>query len=200
MRTPVVVLGLSLAACALACGPSKKPAEDPSASSSSGGDENKKWEEATPEDQRGSSPKSSSSGGSGGSSGSSGGAASGSSGGAPAPSSPPSKRHDEYDKEATEVVLRRAANQVKGNCGAARDDDGKQTGPWGKTKVSLTLGRNGRMKGVQLPSNYENKAAGRCIVNAFQGLIFPPWSGQDATIDWDIELVQPPPPEKPEKK
>ena len=47
---------------------------------------------------------------------------------------------------------------------------------------------------------YENKAAGRCIVNAFQGLIFPPWSGQDATIDWDIELVQPPPPEKPEKK
>ena len=83
--------------------------------------------------------------------------------------------------------------------GAARDDDGKQTGPWGKTKISLTLGRNGRMKGVQLPSNYENKAAGRCIVNAFQGLIFPPWGGQDTTIDWEVELVQPPA-EKPEKK
>lgn len=190
MRPPVVALGLSLAACALACGPSKKPAEDPATSSSSGGEENKKWEDPTPEDRSGTKPKT---GGS-----SSGGAAAGSSGSS-APTEKAGKRHDEYDKEATEVVLKRAANQVKGNCGAARDDDGKQTGPWGKTKITLILGRNGRMKGVTLPSNYENKPAGRCITNAFSGLIFPPWGGQDTTIEWEVELVQPPA-EKPEKK
>ena len=187
------------AACALACGPSKKPAEDPAtSSSSSGGEENKKWEDPTPEDRAGTKPKTGGSSSGGTASGSSGGATSGSSGGS-APVEKAGKRHDEYDKEATEVVLKRAANQVKGNCGAARDDDGKQTGPWGKTKISLTLGRNGRMKGVTLPPNYENKPAGRCITNAFSGLIFPPWSGQDATIEWEVELVQPPA-EKPEKK
>src|SRR3954447_22640399 len=38
------------------------------------------------------------------------------------------RRTDEYDKEATEIVVKRAARQVKENCGAAKDDNGKATG------------------------------------------------------------------------
>ena len=40
----------------------------------------------------------------------------------------PQRRADQYDREATEVVLRRSARQVKENCGAAKDEDGKAAG------------------------------------------------------------------------
>src|SRR5579859_6355829 len=38
-----------------------------------------------------------------------------------------------YDKEAVEAELKRGARQVKANCGSASDEDGKVSGPWGKT-------------------------------------------------------------------
>ncbi len=98
----------------------------------------------------------------------------------------------DYDRDAVEVQLKRAARQVKGNCGAATDDNGQATGPWGTTKVSVVLGRNGRIKGVTIPSPYDGKPAGLCAVNAFKKIQFPPYAGSsDATVDWDVEIVQP---------
>jgi hypothetical protein len=96
-----------------------------------------------------------------------------------------------YDKENTEVVLARAARQVKSNCGAAKDEEGKATGPWGKVMVKVTLGHNGHAKTVAVPPSHEGKPAGKCIANAFSILIFPPWSGQDADVDWEVELIPP---------
>jgi hypothetical protein len=97
-----------------------------------------------------------------------------------------------YDKEAVEVQLKRAARQVKGSCGGATDDTGQATGPWGQTKASIVLGRNGRVKQVTVPAPYDGKPAGICVVHAFQKLVYPPYSGSsDAIVDWDIELVQP---------
>src|SRR4051812_24041398 len=58
---------------------------------------------------------------------------------------------DTYDKEATEVILARAARSVKANCGHAKDENGKAVGPWGKTKVAVKLGHNGRSKGATVP-------------------------------------------------
>ena len=72
----------------------------------------------------------------------------------------PRRRTDQYDKEATEVVLKRAARQVKDNCGAAKDDNGKAIGPWGKTSIQVQLGHNGHSKGTTVPSPYQGKPAG----------------------------------------
>jgi hypothetical protein len=97
-----------------------------------------------------------------------------------------------YDKDAVEVQLKRAARQVKGNCGSATDENGASTGPWGKTKASVVLGRNGHVKQVTLPAEYDGKPSGICAVHAFQKLIFPPYAGSsDVSVDWDIEIVQP---------
>jgi hypothetical protein len=111
----------------------------------------------------------------------------------PAPRSPvqQERKDSEYDKEATEVVLKRAARQVKDNCGAAKDEDGKAPGPWGKTTVSINLGHGGRSKGATVPPPYDSKPAGRCILQAFSNLTYPPWRGADANVDWEVELVQP---------
>ena len=103
----------------------------------------------------------------------------------------PRQRSDQYDKEATEVVIKRAARQVKDNCGAAKGDDGKASGPWGKATITLQLGANGRSKGVTVPAPYQGKPVGNCVEKAFTNLTFPPWGGSDAEVSWEIELVNP---------
>lgn len=101
------------------------------------------------------------------------------------------KSQNMYDKENTDVVLARAERSVKANCGASADDEGKATGPWGKLTIQVLLGHNGRTKNVTVPEPYANTPSGKCIVQAFSGLTFPPWNGQDTQVDWEVELVKP---------
>jgi hypothetical protein len=124
-----------------------------------------------------------------------------SSSGDDAPGTPPPKGEDSatgggggtpFDQDAVDVQLKRAARQIKGSCGGATDDEGHATGPWGQLKASVTLGRNGHVKGVTVPSPYDGKPVGLCIQHAFEKLVFPPYSGDsDKSVDWDVELVQP---------
>jgi hypothetical protein len=91
-----------------------------------------------------------------------------------------------------EGALRRAALQIKANCGSATDDEGKATGPWGSTKASVTIGRNGHIAQVTVPSPYDGKPVGNCVVNAFKKIQFPPYAGSaDSVVEWDVEIVQP---------
>jgi hypothetical protein len=182
-REQIVIVGGSMVLALLfaGCGGDKK-AKNPSDTTSSSPDETPKWEGATnpkPDDPKPSSASSSGGGSSGG----------GSSGGAVHEAS--ARRTDQYDKEATEMVLKRAARQVKDNCGAAKDDNGKAVGPWGKATIQVQLGRNGHSKGTTVPSPYQGKPTGNCIEKAFTNLTFPPWNGQDAEVAWEVELVEP---------
>jgi hypothetical protein len=135
-----------------------------------------------------------SSGSSSSSSSSSTGKSGGSGGGGDDSSTPPSTGGTPYDKDAVEVALKRAARQIKGSCGSATDSDGKANGPWGSTKVTVTIGRNGHIRQVAVPSPYDGKPVGDCIVHAFQKGMFPPYAASnDSTVDWDVEVVQPKP-------
>ncbi len=121
---------------------------------------------------------------------------------APAPAASASggggaKSANTYDKEHTEVVLKRAARSVKDSCGEAKDESGVATGPWGKVTVQVMLGRNGRSKGVTIPASHADKPVGRCMTNAFTNLTFPPWAGEDTQVDWEVELTPPAPPPAP---
>ena len=107
-------------------------------------------------------------------------------------SPPPSTGKTPYDKDAVEVELKRGARQVKANCGSATDDEGKASGPWGKTKASITLGRNGHVKQVSLPAPYDGNPVALCASHAFEKIQFPPYAGDaDAIVEWDVELVRP---------
>lgn len=152
----------------LACGGSEKKVQDPTDTPPATQDETPKWEGAssnpTPE------PK----------------AASGST-----VNEAPKRRSDQYDKEGTEIALKRAARQVKDNCGQAKDENGKAIGPWGKATVQVELGHNGHSKGITVPSPYQGKPVGACVEKAFTNLTFPPWAGSDTTVDWEVDLVEP---------
>lgn len=112
---------------------------------------------------------------------------------------PSARRADVYDKEATEVVLKRAARQVAENCGYATDDTGAASGPWGKATVKVMLGHNGHSKSVVVPPPFEGKPPGNCIGKAFSNLTFPPWAGADTEVGWDVEVVPAPAKPKPKK-
>jgi hypothetical protein len=169
----VFVFGACVVGGLFACGEKKGP-KDPSDDKPSYTDETPKWEGASapppPEEHK--STKSS-----------------GSSGGPVREA--PKQRTDQYDKEGTEIALKRAARQVKDNCGAAKDDNGKAIGPWGKLTIQVQLGRNGHSKGTTVPSPYSGKPAGNCIEKAFTNLQFPPWNGGDTQVDWEVELIEP---------
>ena len=80
---------------------------------------------------------------------------------------------------------------MKANCGSATDENGA-TGPWGKTTASITLGRNGHIKDMTVPSPYDGKPDAQCAINAFKKLQFPPYAASsDVVIQWDIEFVKP---------
>lgn len=152
------------------------PGDDSSSSSGSSGKSSAK------DDDDDSSPSSSSSSSSGSSSSSSDSSSASASSGGSTP----------YDKDAVEAQLKRAARQVKSGCGSASDDEGHATGPWGSTKASVVLGRNGHVKQVTVPSPYDGKPVGVCVINAFKKIQFPPYGGSsDVVVDWDIEIVQP---------
>ncbi|MDB4937311.1 MAG: hypothetical protein JWP87_4283 [Labilithrix sp.] len=170
---PVCVVATSLAL--LACGSKPKQVGEYPAENATKNEEPTKWEGAAPppppEDAK---PKASSGG----------------------VNEAAARRTDVYDKEATEVVVKRAARQVKENCGAAKDENGKATGPWGKATLQIQLGKNGHSKGVTVPAPYQGKPTGNCVEKAFTNLTFPPWGGADTEITWEVELVNPAEPAK----
>ena len=97
-----------------------------------------------------------------------------------------------YDKDAVEAQLKRAAKQVKDNCGSASDEDGNKTGPWGSTTATVVLGRNGHVQDVTLPSPYSGKPVGDCVVNSFKKIQFPPYAGStDVSVPWDVTINAP---------
>jgi len=112
--------------------------------------------------------------------------------GGPAVNEGTARSHDVYDKENTDVVLARAARSVKDNCGQSANEDGKAVGPWGKVTIQVLLGHNGHTKNVTVPEPNASSPSGKCILQAFSGLTFPPWNGQDTQVDWEVELVKPP--------
>ena len=169
MQRSLLFFGVFSVMGLIACG-KKEEAKDPSAPPP---EEAVKWEGATEEDKKGAPPPSAKGGG---------GAKVNEDG---------NRRHDQYDKEGTEVALKRAARQVKDNCGQAKDDNGKAVGPWGKVTIQVQLGANGHTKGTNVPAPYQGKPVGTCIERSFMNLSFPPWSGADSSVDWEVELVEP---------
>jgi len=96
-----------------------------------------------------------------------------------------------FDRGSIEVVLKRAARQVKANCGAATDDSGSASGPWGKATVTVKLGHNGHSKSGTIAAPFDGKPTGNCAIKAFGNLIYEPFAGGDADVDWPVEIVKP---------
>lgn len=183
-----VLIGLALAACG---GPPKQ-ANDESLQSTPNPDSEAapKWDSSSSTASGGSSSSSSGSSDSS-SSGSSSGSSGSSSGSSGSSDTTAATTNMAGPHNEAEITMKRAARQVKGNCGGAKDADGKATGPFGKTMVTVVLGHNGHSQSATVDSSLADKPAGKCIMQAFSNLTYAPWAGSDVTVQWEVELVQP---------
>src|ERR1700723_1280531 len=183
MRGFALLSGLALAACF----PAKKPAVDPSEENNAKEDMSSDWTASAPPPPKPAPSEESDSSSSGSSSETSPRSSSPSSSKSgssltqattdTSPHVPTSVGGPSYDRASLEVVLKRAARQVKANCGAATDDNGTASGPWGKAVVTVKLGHNGHSKDGTIPAPFDGKATGNCALKAFGNLIYEPFAG-----------------------
>jgi hypothetical protein len=74
--------------------------------------------------------------------------------------------------------------------------------PHGKTTVTVTFALDGSVASATIPPPFEETRLGNCVINAYQALIVPPYSGERKVVSWDVNLekAKPKPEEKPVKK
>ena len=60
-----------------------------------------------------------------------------------------------------------------------------------RVSVTVILGRNGHSKNPTIGAPFDGKPPGKCAVQAFSNLTFPPWNGPDTPLTVDVELTKP---------
>ena len=86
--------------------------------------------------------------------------------------------------------LKRAAGQVKANCGAASDDERQgQRSVGHRRRPPCASGATATCAASTVPAPYDGQARRHVRRARVQNLIFPPYAApRDVTVDWDIEL------------
>lgn len=93
-----------------------------------------------------------------------------------------STRAQKTDAEGNKVAIDRAVRQSV-ECGKIHTE-----GPHGEIVVRMTLGSNGKISNVVIPSSHDDKPIGKCIRQAFEHEVIPTWQGADATGEAKVTL------------
>jgi len=93
----------------------------------------------------------------------------------------------EFDDKQADLELRRATRSAE-TCPEVVTGDKV---PHGKTSVTLTFALDGSVAEATIPPPYEGTRLGDCVLNAYQAVIVPPYSGQRKVLTWDVNLEAP---------
>jgi hypothetical protein len=102
-----------------------------------------------------------------------------------------------FDDKQAELEFQRATRSAE-TCPDVVTGEGA---PHGKTAVTVTFALDGSVASASIPPPYEGTRLGNCVLNAYQALIVPPYSGERKVITWDVNLEakKPAKGDKPEK-
>lgn len=89
-----------------------------------------------------------------------------------------------FDDRQAELEFQRATRSAE-TCPDVVTGDG---GPSGKTSVTVTFALDGSVASATIPPPFEDTRLGNCVLNAYQALIVPPYSGERKVITWDVNL------------
>jgi hypothetical protein len=106
-----------------------------------------------------------------------------------------------FDEKQAELEFQRATRSAE-TCPDVVSGEGA---PHGKTAVTVTFALDGSVAAASIPPPFEGTRLGNCVLNAYQALIVPPYSGEHKVITWDVNLEAKKPakgdkPEKPAEK
>lgn len=101
-----------------------------------------------------------------------------------------------FDEKQADLELKRATRSAE-TCPEVVVGDKV---PRGQTSVTITFSLDGSVAEATIPPPYEGTRLGDCVLNAYQALIVPPYSGERKVITWDVDLDKPKAEEKPAPK
>ncbi|HKO91337.1 MAG TPA: hypothetical protein VJU61_09305 [Polyangiaceae bacterium] len=104
---------------------------------------------------------------------------------------PEAEKPGEFDEKQAELEFQRATRSAE-TCPEVVSGDNV---PHGKTAVTVTFALDGSVASATIPPPFEDTRLGNCVLNAYQALIVPPYSGERKVITWDVNLA----PAKPAK-
>jgi hypothetical protein len=88
-----------------------------------------------------------------------------------------------FDERQAELEFQRATRSAE-TCPDVVTGDS----PSGKTSVTVTFALDGSVASASIPPPFEDTRLGNCVLNAYQALIVPPYSGERKVITWDVSL------------
>ena len=93
------------------------------------------------------------------------------------------KKREWDDKQAT-LELKRAARSAE-TC----PESVTEKAPKGRATVTLTFANDGRVKDSKISSEYAESAVGTCVLRAMGNVIVPAYTGEEHTVEWEIDLT-----------
>jgi hypothetical protein len=100
------------------------------------------------------------------------------------PSTTEDEKKREWDDKQADLELRRAGRSAE-TC----PDSVTEKGPKGTATVTLLFANDGRVKEAKINAEYEDKAVGACVLNAMKNVIVPAYTGEEHTVEWDVDLT-----------
>jgi hypothetical protein len=100
------------------------------------------------------------------------------------PSTTEDEKKRQWDDKQADLELRRAGRSAE-TC----PESVTEKGPKGTATVTLVFANDGRVKEAKISSEYEDKAVGACVLNAMKNVIVPAYTGEEHTVEWDVDLT-----------
>lgn len=101
----------------------------------------------------------------------------------------------QWDEKQAELELKRAARSAETCLGSVTEKS-----PPGTAQVTLVFGNDGHVKSSEIAPPYTDTMAGACVLRAMGAVIVPAFEGPEKTVNWEVELKQPPEDEPKAKK
>jgi hypothetical protein len=100
------------------------------------------------------------------------------------PTTTEDEKKRQWDDKQADLELRRAGRSAE-TC----PESVTEKGPKGTANVTLLFSNDGRVKEAKINSEYEDKAVGKCVLNAMKNVIVPAYTGEEHTVEWDVDLT-----------
>jgi hypothetical protein len=94
------------------------------------------------------------------------------------------EKRREWDEKQATLELKRAARSAE-TC----PESVTEKAPKGRATVTLTFSVDGRVKDSKISSEYAENAVGKCVLRAMGSVIVPAYSGEEHTVEWEIDLT-----------
>jgi hypothetical protein len=99
-----------------------------------------------------------------------------------------------FDEQQADLELKRATRSAE-TCAEVVEGS-----PTGETSVTITFANDGTVGEARVPAPFAGTRGGDCILNAYKGVIVPPYTGELKIMTWALTIKAPPKAAKGDKK